>query len=131
MIDIAPLSPMLHASRPLALLTAQGLLDNGEALAALTGAAEAAGIRSDRSGWQCRLHWVFAAQLHEAETARKRARWAVRDAIAPLLVIRPRVPAAAIIAEAREAGRPLLLARETQQIAEAEMARALRGQHGK
>ena len=131
MIDTHRLAPMLRAARPMALLAAQGLLTREEALAALVAAAEVAAVHGDFGGARTALAWALGDQITEAQLARARHRWVVVEAIAPLLAARPRVAGAIIVAEAREAGRPLLLPRESQQIAEAEMARALRGQHGK
>jgi hypothetical protein len=131
MIDTHRLAPMLRAARPMALLAAQGLLTAQEALAALAAAAESAAVQCNFSGARTALAWALNDQITEAQLARARHRWVVVDAIAPLLAARPRVAAAAIIAEARAAGRPLLLPRECTSIAEAEMARALRDSHGK
>jgi len=79
-----------RAAATLGRLVAQGVLGAEEAAAALA-AAPAPG--ADPSGWAARRAWRLAAARDGWLRARRRAAWAVRSTLAPLLADRAGKPA--------------------------------------
>jgi hypothetical protein len=121
---------MRHASDPaapwraaatLGRLVAQGLLTEAEARAALA-AAPAPG--ADPSGWAARRAWRLAAARDGWARARRRAAWAIRDTLAPLLADHhPRHVLEAALAQADPHG--ALTPAERDALLRREVARAL------
>jgi hypothetical protein len=124
-----PLDPPAQhrAAALLGRLAAQGLIDTNEALPALLDAAFRAAPFVDRSGLRARLAHRLADSRAAWESARRRAAFAIRSALTPLIAAR--APRAALFAAADEADRArALLPRERRAIATALVARALRAQ---
>ena len=118
--------PAQHrAAALLGRLAAQGLIDSNEALPALLDAAFQAAPSVDRSGLRARLAHRLADSRAAWESARRRAAFAIRSALAPLIAARAQ--RAALFAAADDADRSeALLPRERRAIATALFARALR-----
>jgi hypothetical protein len=107
-------------------LVLNGSLSREEAVAALA-AARPAG--ADASGWRARSTWALGERVGALAAARRRAVWAVRDALAPLLAAGAgRAALEAAVARAdRDA---VLLPSERRALLQAEVARALRWSKG-
>ena len=105
----------------LAGLVSQRLLTLAEADAALADAGPA----GDPSGWQARRRWALTDAVAVLRAARRRAGWAIRAALAPLLAARasrPDLEAAAAAADPAGA----LPAAQRAALVRDQVARALR-----
>jgi hypothetical protein len=89
-----------RAAAAFARLVARGLLDPGEAEAALAASPAPA---ADPSGWRARRTWRLADATAEWARARARAAYAIARALRPLLAAR--APRAALLAAAGRADR--------------------------
>ena len=101
MMDLDRLAPMLRAARPLGRLVAFRLLSRDEALDALLAAAEHVEVRGDRIGWRVELAYALTRWTTEAEIAAGKADFAIRRALAPLLIAG--APSAELLAAAQAA----------------------------